>query len=73
MSGIRFILASASPARLSTLRDAGLDPEVVVSGVDESQVVEDDPARARWRAMRGRRGVLHTGHCLLRSEERRVG
>ena len=30
--------------RLATLRDAGLDPEVVVSGVDESQVVTDDPA-----------------------------
>jgi septum formation protein len=30
------ILASASPARLATLRGAGLDPEVVVSGVDES-------------------------------------
>jgi septum formation protein len=113
---LRFVLASASPARLATLRDAGLDPEVVVSGVDESQVVTADPAhlatalaelkadtvaarlaaegpqtglllgcdsvleldgqvlgkpddaddaRARWRAMRGRRGVLHTGHCLL--------
>ncbi len=116
MTRLRFVLASASPARLATLRDAGLDPEVVVSGVDESQVVTDDPAslatalaelkadtvagrlaaegpqtglllgcdsvleldgqilgkpddaddaRARWRAMRGRRGVLHTGHCLL--------
>jgi septum formation protein len=116
VSRLRFVLASASPARLATLRDAGLDPEVVVSGVDESQVVEADPAalatrlaelkadtvaarlagegaqaglllgcdsvleldgeilgkpddaddaRARWRAMRGRSGVLHTGHCLL--------
>lgn len=116
MSVQRLVLASASPARLATLRDAGLEPEVVVSGVDESQVVEEDPARlattlaelkadtvaarlaaagpqeglllgcdsvleldgqilgkpddaddarARWRAMRGRRGVLHTGHCLL--------
>lgn len=33
---IRLILASASPARLATLRSAGLHPEVVVSGVDES-------------------------------------
>lgn len=33
---IRFILASASPARLATLRGAGVDPEVVVSSIDES-------------------------------------
>ena len=32
----RILLASASPARLSVLRGAGLDPEVVVSGVDET-------------------------------------
>jgi nucleoside triphosphate pyrophosphatase len=38
----RFILASASPARLRLLRAAGLDPEVIVSGVDESAVVECD-------------------------------
>src|SRR5580704_16583926 len=31
----RFILASASPARLRVLRDAGFDPDVVVSGVGE--------------------------------------
>lgn len=108
------MLASASPARLATLRSAGIEPEVVVSGVDESvlrvnspgvlalelarlkasavaDVVEphrpawvvgcdsvleldgaihgkpadEDEARARWRAMRGRSGVLHTGHCLV--------
>ena len=107
------VLASASPARLATLRSAGLDPVVIVSGVDESQLdglppaelalqlaelkcaavaARDDlPARAlvlgcdsvleldgealgkpadaaeatrRWQAMRGRSGVLHTGHCL---------
>jgi septum formation protein len=108
----RLVLASQSPARLATLRSAGLDPEVVVSGVDESTVTTDDPeelsvelarmkARAvadrldgealvvgcdsvleldgevhgkpgtadaatrRWRTMRGRSGVLHTGHCVI--------
>lgn len=40
----RLILASASPARLATLRAAGLDPEVIVSGVDEDQIDLDDPA-----------------------------
>jgi len=40
----RLVLASQSPARLATLRAAGLDPEVVVSGVDESQVRTPDPA-----------------------------
>jgi septum formation protein len=40
----RLVLASRSPARLATLRSAGLDPEVVVSGVDESQVRHRDPA-----------------------------
>lgn len=109
----RLVLASASPARRTTLRTAGLDPIVIVSGVDESQLTDLPPAelalqlaelkcaavaarddvpadalvlgcdsvleldgkalgkpadagdaRARWLAMRGRSGVLHSGHCL---------
>jgi septum formation protein len=119
----RFVLASASPARLKLLRAAGIEPEVLVSGVDESKVdaekaealcldlarlkaeavvdrirhdqasgrhdrapgalvlgcdsvlafdgeilgkpVDAADATERWRKMRGRSGVLHTGHCLI--------
>jgi septum formation protein len=32
---VRVVLASSSSARLAVLRGAGLDPEVIVSGVDE--------------------------------------
>jgi len=109
---MRFVLASASPARLATLRAAGIDPEVVVSGVDESVVAARDTASlveqlaaakaqsvsagvrddalvlgcdsmldldgatvgkpsspadaiAFWQRMRGRAGVLYTGHVLI--------
>ena len=107
------VLASASPARLATLRAAGVEPLVIVSGVDETQVADVPPvelalqlaelkcaavagrdevpagalvlgcdsvleldgepfgkpedaatARERWRTMRGRSAVLHTGHAL---------
>jgi septum formation protein len=110
------ILASASPARLATLRAAGIEPKVVVSAVDEAaRLAEagiDDPEQValflaklkaedvaasagegalvlgcdsvldldgaalgkpadaaeavrRWQAMRGRSGVLRTGHWLI--------
>ncbi|WP_062379951.1 Maf family protein [Demequina pelophila] len=130
---VALVLASASPARLSTLRSAGVDPEVIVSEVDEDAVLastrethlaagwgdltpadavlalarakaEDvagewdtdaivlgcdsmleldgevmgKPADAhvaiqRWRSMRGRQGVLHTGHWLVDDREAGTG
>ncbi|GHC49583.1 nucleoside triphosphate pyrophosphatase [Streptomyces flavofungini] len=108
----RLVLASQSPARLGLLRQAGLAPEVIVSGVDEDAVTAPTPAElakalavakasvvaarpeangalvvgcdsvleldgralgkpadvaeatARWQDMRGRAGVLQTGHCV---------
>lgn len=106
------VLASASPARLGLLRQAGLDPRVLVSGVDEDAISAATPAElalvlaeakakavaaelsggelvigcdsvleldgralgkpadaaealARWQSMRGRSGVLRTGHCVI--------
>jgi septum formation protein len=38
-AAVQLILASASPARLSTLRAAGIDPLVQVSAVDEAAVL----------------------------------
>ncbi|MEU6728557.1 nucleoside triphosphate pyrophosphatase [Nonomuraea wenchangensis] len=38
------VLASASPARLALLRHAGLDPKVIVSGVDEDAYSAHSPA-----------------------------
>ncbi|WP_049562459.1 Maf family protein [Nonomuraea sp. SBT364] len=38
------VLASASAARLALLRSAGLDPKVIVSGVDEEAFTAHSPA-----------------------------
>ena len=43
------ILASGSPARLKLLRDAGIDPVVVVSGVDEDDIDEADTSGSAGR------------------------
>lgn len=43
--GLRLILGSASPARLKVLREAGLEPVVRVSEVDENSILAE--ARAR--------------------------
>ena len=58
------VLASASPARFRLLRQAGFDPSVVVSGVDESSVNAEDPfdqvrllAEAKARAVAAGPGV----------------
>jgi septum formation protein len=118
MSVRKFVLASASPARLRTLRAAGIEPDVRVSGVDEEAITAPNPlalvealalakaeavaatvtdalvlgcdsmldfdgeafgkpadeaeARARWKAMAGRHGVLLTGHALLDVQDNRI-
>ena len=117
----RVVLASASPARRALLRSAGIEPEIIVSGVDEDALEDElvaagrtspaeicaalaqakalavadvvrghepavvigcdsvldldgialgkpddaEDAVRRWRSMRGRTGVLRTGHTVV--------
>jgi septum formation protein len=44
------VLASGSPARLAVLRAAGLEPKVMVSGVDETVFSAATPAELARRA-----------------------
>jgi septum formation protein len=61
MDGPRFVLASSSPARLKTLRNAGVEPEVIVSGVDEDNVTAESPGElARTLAVLKARAVVST-------------
>lgn len=116
-SAVRLYLASTSPARLATLRAAGIEPIALAPGVDEEAAVAaaspltppemvvllarlkaeavaaahpdldglilggdsafeldgvvygkphlPEVARERWRAQRGRSGLLHSGHWLI--------
>ncbi len=52
------ILASASPARLKLLRAAGLDPAVVVSGVDEEAVSAPTPAELALELAKAKAGAV---------------
>jgi septum formation protein len=71
---VRLVLASASPARLATLRAAGVEPEVVVSGVREDDVdagsaaaTASELARMKAEAVAQRLGAdrLHVGAELV--------
>jgi septum formation protein len=57
----RWLLASASPARLATLRAAGLDPVVAVSGVDEDQVT-GAPGETALALARLKAEAVHAAH-----------
>lgn len=46
---IGFILASASPARLATLRAAGIEPEVLISDIDEGSIIDEIRRSANGR------------------------
>ena len=48
---MQFVLASASPARLSVLRAAGLEPEVEVSDVDEDALLGGLPGASPAEAV----------------------
>jgi septum formation protein len=55
------VLASASPARLSVLRGGGLDPEVVVSGVDESAFCAATPAELAGMLAQAKAAAVASG------------
>jgi len=52
------VLASRSPARLAVLRAAGLEPEVVVSGVDETAFSASTPAELAGQLARAKAAAV---------------
>ena len=57
----RIVLASASPARLGVLRAAGLEPEVIVSGVDETVFSAATPAELAGQLARAKAAAVAAG------------
>jgi septum formation protein len=57
------VLASGSPARLAVLRAAGLDPEVVVSGVDENAFTAGTPAELAGLLARAKAAAVAAGRA----------
>jgi septum formation protein len=55
------ILASASPARLRLLRAAGLDPKVVISGVDETAFRARSPAELAGQLAEAKAAAVAAG------------
>jgi septum formation protein len=69
--------AAAVAGRLADSEGAvvlGCDSLLELDGRALGKPVTPDVARARWQAMRGRAGILHTGHCVIQpATGRRVG
>ena len=57
--------AQAVAARRSGQLVLGCDSVLAFDGAILGKPVDAADAVRRWRAMRGRSGVLHTGHCLV--------
>ena len=58
------VLASASPARLGLLKQAGFDPRVVVSGVDENAISAPTPAELARVLAEAKAGTVADGGLL---------
>ncbi len=58
---MRVVLASASPTRLSVLREAGLDPQVIVSGLDETAFTAATPAELAGSLARAKAAAVAEG------------
>jgi len=67
---VHLVLASQSPARLSTLRAAGVQPTVVVSAVDEDAVLE--AARERFGELDPADAVLLLAQAKAEDVTRRI-